>query len=69
MRTPEQEKAAYNGMKLSTVAKMLDCSRGHVLELVRKKALDAVDISAGSRPEYRVSRESLDAFLEARKVA
>lgn len=69
MRTREQERALYTGMKPSAIADALECSSEHVLALIRTGALEAVDIAAGSRPEYRVSRESFEAFLAARKVA
>lgn len=69
MRTKAQHEAAYNGVRVSDVARDLDCSRAHVIELVKAGKLEAVDIALGSRPEYRIRRESLDAFLAARKVA
>lgn len=69
MRTAEQSRALYTGIKPSAIAKALSCSSEHVLALIRSGDLEAVDISAGKRPEYRVSRESFEAFLEKRKVA
>lgn len=69
MRTREQSRAAYSGLRASEVAEMLGCSKQHVITLVRAGDLDAVDISAGSRIEYRISRESFEAFLRNRKVA
>lgn len=69
MRTKEQAVAAFNGMRPSEVAEELNCSREHVVALIKNGSLDAVDIAVGSRPEYRVPRESFDAFLAARAVA
>jgi excisionase family DNA binding protein len=69
MRTVQQAEAAYQGIKPSRVAQALGCSSEHVLALIKRGELDAVDIGAGSRPEYRVSKQSFEAFLERRKVA
>lgn len=69
MRTKEQHEAAYNGVRVSDVARELDCSRAHVIELIKAGHLKAVDIAVGSRPEYRIRRTSLESFLEKRAVA
>lgn len=71
MRTKEQEQALYSGLRPAVVAEALDCSREHVVSLIRSGALDAVNIAqtTEARPEYRVSRESFEAFLKARQVA
>ena len=69
MRTAEQERARYTYLKTSEVAKVLSVSTSHVIHLIQSGALEAVDIRAGDRPEYRVSPDALDAFLQERKVA
>lgn len=68
-RSTEQEQARYGYMKTQEVADLIGVSRTHVIELVRGGHLAAVDVALGSRPEFRIARESLDAFLQGRAVA
>lgn len=68
-RTKEQHVAAFNGMKPSAIAEELGCSREHVVSMIQAGLLKAVDISVGRRPEYRVARDSFEAFLADRSVA
>jgi excisionase family DNA binding protein len=68
MRTSEQEVALYNYRKVPDVASQLDCGRDHVLHLIEAGELDAIDISVGGRPSYRVSQDAIDRFIEARTV-
>lgn len=50
------------------VAKLLRVSTEKVLGWIRRAELRAVNVSNSSRPRYRVSRDSLDEFLESREV-
>lgn len=51
------------------IAKQLRVSPEKVLGWIRRGELKAVNVSNGhSRPRYRVSQESLDAFLKYREV-
>lgn len=68
MRTKEQARALYRGVKPSEVATALECSHEHVLNLIKAGELEAVDISVSGPPRYRINRDSLDAFL-ARRAA
>lgn len=69
MRTPEQEQLRYRGLTPAWIADDLGVSVEHVLNLIDAKKLEAVDLKIGSRPLYRVRRESYEAFLNQRKVA
>ena len=55
-------------MTVSVVARHLDLSEDHVRSLIQARALQAVDISVGARPAYRVSAEAVDTFVSARRV-
>lgn len=68
MRTKEQDHAAHTDPRPSHVAAMLGCSRGHVLDRVRAGALQAINIGLGSRPEYRISKATVEAFLQKPRV-
>jgi excisionase family DNA binding protein len=50
------------------VAKLLRVSQQKVLGWIPRAELRAVNVGNGMRPQYRVSREWLDMFLEAREV-
>jgi excisionase family DNA binding protein len=50
------------------VAKILRVTPEKILGWIRRAELRAVNVGNGMRPRYRVSREFLDAFLEAREV-
>lgn len=69
MRTAEQEHARFAYLRTREVAAELRVSRTVVIALIQARELEAVDVSVGSRPEWRVPRASLDAFIARRKVA
>lgn len=69
MRTPEQERAAYAYLTTTDVAEKLSVSRSQVVALIRAGKMAAIDVGVGTRPEYRVAPDALDAFLASRKVA
>lgn len=69
MRTKEQERARFTYLRTAEVAERLSVSRDHVVSLIQSGDLEAVDVSTGTRPEYRVSPDALDTFERARKVA
>lgn len=50
------------------IAKLLRVSPEKVLGWIRGAELRAVNVGNGTRPRYRVSREALDSFLQAREV-
>lgn len=50
------------------IAKLLRVAPDKVLGWIRRAELRAVNVGNGTRPRYRVSREALDAFLQAREV-
>lgn len=50
------------------IAKLLRVSQDKILGWIRRAELRAINVSNRSRPRYRVSRESLEAFLNARAV-
>jgi len=50
-------------MSVASAAETLDCSRGHVLNLIAKGHLRAVDIGIG-RSKTRVYPEDLQAYIE-----
>lgn len=51
------------------VADELDVNVEHVRRLIRRGELAAVDIATSGRPNYRVSRAALNAYLRAHAVA
>jgi IS30 family transposase len=53
---------------LTEVARQLNKTPQTVKNLVRRGELEAVDLSVGSRPDYGIYADSLDAFLDRRKV-
>ena len=69
MRTAAQERARYNGLKIRHVAEELGVSGQHVRNLMKQGELEAVDVSIGKVPEYRISLASFEAFMERRRVA
>lgn len=53
-------------MSITAVAEQLDCSRGHVYNLIAVGHLAAVEIKAlGTRPKTRVRVADVEAFIEA----
>jgi excisionase family DNA binding protein len=60
-----------SGQPLHTVrdvAKLLQVDDEHVLELIHSGKLTASNVGAGSRrPRWRISQQSLDAFLSSRQ--
>jgi excisionase family DNA binding protein len=50
------------------IAKLLRVTPQKVITWIRRGELEAVNVSDRVRPRYRVSRESLNEFLERRKV-
>lgn len=69
LRTPAQERALYNDLKVSEAADAMRVSQETVRKLIRKGALPATDVSAGSVPNYRIAVEDLDAFRRDRRTA
>ena len=53
-------------LSITRAAEHLDCSRGHVYNLIATGELRAVDISprGSSRPKTRVRAEDLEAYIE-----
>jgi excisionase family DNA binding protein len=68
MRTKEQEVAAYTYLKPAEIAERLNCEPAHVLNLIHAKALPAINIGTGKRPEYRVDPAAFEAFIVARST-
>lgn len=57
-------------MSITKAAERLDCSRGHVYNLIAAGQLRAVEIKiSGPRPKTRVRSEDLEAFIEERTRA
>ena len=52
----------------SEIAKELRVSQHKVLDWIHRAELRAVNVSNGTRPQYRVSQEALDTFLKSREV-
>ena len=50
------------------VARILRCRESKVSTWIRQGILRAVNVSEGHRPRFRVRREDLDAFLQAKAV-
>ena len=55
-------------MSVDDVAKCLNASPDHVRKLIHQGKLDAIDVSTGRRPTYRISPESYRAYLTACEV-
>jgi hypothetical protein len=69
VRTREQEVAAFTWLKPKHVAKRLDVSAAHVLNLLHSGELEGIDVSdKGKKPDYRISPDSMAAFEQRRKV-
>lgn len=69
MRTSELAVAQYTYLRTQDVADRLGISRAHVIDLIAHGQLKAINVGLGRRPEYRVSAEALDQFVERRAVA
>ena len=50
------------------VARILRCRESKVSTWIRQGVLQAVNVSTGTRPRYRVGKSDLDAFLQAKVV-
>jgi len=51
------------------VARLLRTRETRVLSWVRAGRLPAINLSEGQRPRYRIARQALDEFLQARAVS
>lgn len=49
---------------ITEAAKILDCSRGHVYNLIAAGELSAVDIGITGRPKTRVLASELEAYID-----
>lgn len=67
MNKRELNRAKHLWLKTSEVARYLAVSLDHVRALIRSGLLEAVDVGAGRRPTYRVSRNALGDYLEGTK--
>lgn len=56
-------------LTVKAVADELAASPEHVRRLIRRHLLAAVNIATSGRPDYRVSRAALDAYLRDHAVA
>ncbi|WGY03734.1 helix-turn-helix domain-containing protein [Nocardioides sp. QY071] len=54
-------------LSVTEAAKVLDCSRGHVYNLIAAGELSAVDIGIAGRPKTRVLTSELEEYI-ARKT-
>lgn len=53
-------------LSVAKAAARLDCSRGHIYNLIAARKLRAVEIRAtGTRTKTRIREEDLEAFIEA----
>ena len=68
MTTQDRMHQKLSWLSVDHVASRLHVSPDHVRSLIHQGKLDAVDVSAGRRPTYRISPESLQAFLTACEV-
>jgi excisionase family DNA binding protein len=50
------------------ISKLLRCRQSKVTNWIRSGKLQAVNLSDGQRPRYRVARTALDDFLAAQAV-
>lgn len=50
------------------IAKLLRVSHEKLIGWIRRGELAAVNVGNGTRPRFRISQESLDAFLRRREV-
>jgi excisionase family DNA binding protein len=50
------------------VAKLLRCRESKISNWIRSGVLQAVNVGEGRRPRFRIAREHLDAFLQAKAV-
>src|SRR5688500_7955020 len=55
--------APHEFMKPAEVAKLLRVSHHAVLGWIRRGHLTAINLSRGTRPIFRISRDALDEFL------
>ena len=66
MSTAQQTQVATRLMSVAAVAEQLDCSPGHVYNLIAVGKLAAVEIKAtGTRPKTRVLASEVEAFIAA----
>jgi excisionase family DNA binding protein len=55
-------------LRVDQVASFLNVTDDHVLNLIKSRALAAVDISTGPKRHFRVAREALENFVKSRIV-
>lgn len=51
-------------VRVSEAAKVLDCSRDHVYDLIARGQIESIDIGGKSRSLTRIRLSELDAYLE-----
>lgn len=51
-------------VRVSEAAKVLDCSRDHVYDLIARGQLESIDIGGKGRSLTRIRLAELDAYLE-----
>lgn len=56
-------------LTVKDVADELAASPDHIRRLIRRRLLAAVNIATTGRPDYRISRSALDAYLRDHAVA
>lgn len=62
-KSPDQFEAEYNWLTPAEVAPMLGYDTpGTVRELIRAGHLEAMDVSRGKRPSYRISPRAVEKF-------
>lgn len=68
MTTRERIQKKSRWLSVAEVSDLPGLEPEQVRTFIRRGQLDAVNVSTGKRPTYRVSPEALDEFLGARKV-
>lgn len=63
----DRAEARFNWLSTTQVAARLDCSTGHVRNLMKSGELTYANLAdKGKRPEYKIMEKWLDAFLARR---
>ena len=57
---------ARNHITTAVAAERLTTTRDHIVDLINKGILPAVNISTGRKPRWRIPQADFDAFLAAR---
>lgn len=66
-QTARMDNSPTRLLSMPEAAKQLDCSAGHIYNLIAIGALRAVEINAtGKRPKTRVRFDDLERFIESR---